>query len=275
MAINSPNQKDAYTQLAQLLTRIINSQRGKIPSDERLLDAHTLIQKFWEHSIAILELSNGIDAMPILGTVGHIAPFSSIDVLCRSMLENYLIFFHVFVDPGRDSDEFEFRYCVWMLSGQTMAERYSPKTLTTKDKKELAEHLERVRELRVRIKKTAKYSRHSSDSQQKATGGSWRFPRWIQIAENADMGPKFSSILYGILSSHSHSGGLALRHIKTSPITEREEHVMRALGISSSIIASFIVDYVSIFPETKRTLDADPNLTKLVYDLYGAIRIIE
>jgi len=271
------NNQAIFSRLVKIFGKILNSQKGGKPSDERLVDAHILGTKFFEHALSIVDLSNGIDISQIIEKPGIIEPFSSISILVRAIFENYLLFFYIFIDTN-DADEFEFRYCTWKLTGLTLAEDHLiafPYPAEIQGiSKSVQEHIDRNKELRKRIKATNEYKVHKRDSQDRALKGQFRPPPWIEIAGKAGLGPKYTRTVYQILTSHDHSGGLATIQIQSYSSKKRTETMITIINIALSIIAIMIEAYIKVFPETKAILDSDPEIEKIVHIYAGAIKII-
>jgi hypothetical protein len=107
-----------YEVLLGLVVRLVQTQFGKAiePGDEWLNDIQTLATKLFRHLSSLRRLSapdcvEG-EGFPPVRFIDH----SSVLVLTRAAFENYLVFFHLFGEPG-DRARCKFRHDAWVLAG--------------------------------------------------------------------------------------------------------------------------------------------------------------
>jgi hypothetical protein len=265
------NPKSEYLMILKLFGDVVNSQQGSSPSDERLLYAQALALKFFEHACAIQSLSNGVDTNPIIQKDGTLLGYSSMEVLERSLFECLLTFFYIYIDPP-DGDTFEFRYCVWHLRGLIVRERFFvdfPPTDKGSEQDQLEflnNEFDYIDELRDRIKKTNFFLGIRKEKKRKLVlkEGKWQFPIWIDLSKQAGISPRFSQILYLLLSDQSHSGGLSAIQMLDLSINERNDRMEGTLSLGKLLISKMMTQYLDLFPNTVRVFEANQEVARLV-----------
>lgn len=270
------NDVSEYLRILQLYGQVVDSLKGFSPSDRRLVYAQTLALKLFDHAASVYSLADGTDMSPILGMPGQFIHVASLEVLARAVLETYLLFHYIFVDPETD-DEFEFRYCAWLLSGGAKREKFvtdfPPQTPGGQEC--LVGQVEFNSELRARIQQTSEFKSHSPKTQRRLLAGQWRFPKWVDIAKSAGIGQQYSRLLFALLSDYAHSGGLSALQLGSSmPIEDRYELVQTTLRQVKSIISKMMVTYIERFPEAKEALKNDPEAARLAHVYAGALGMV-
>lgn len=260
-----------YLRILRLYGRTLDSLKGFSPPDERLVDGQVLALKLLDHAVAAYSLVSGTNAKPVFGTEGSFIHTASLNVLARAVLETYLLYYYIFIAPDTD-DEFEFRYCAWQLGGakrEDFAADFPPQT--PEGQECLAGQLKLNKELRARIQKTERFKDHSTDTQEKALQGQWRFPKWIDIAKLAGIGPQYSRALFALLTDYAHSGGLSTTQLGATSADDKHELAQSALANIKLIMSRMLVTYIDQFPVAETILENDPEAARLARVYAGAL----
>jgi hypothetical protein len=256
-----------YLQILRLYTAAIGSLVRSRPSDQRLIDAQSLALKLFEHAVAVYSLSQGVELQSVLEDTDTLVVQSSVNVLARAILEAFLAFHCIFIDP-KNEDEFEFRYCAWQLRGLAMREEFGTVT-SPQDGVRLAENKEFNNALRARIERTEEYRRKKSKQQARILEGKWLFPKWVEIAASAEIDKHLARICYALLSDYNHSGALSALQMEVLSVQKRDELIQTTLEFVKAIMARMTAAYVKKFPRTKEVLEGDPETARLV-EVYSA-----
>ena len=126
-----------YISLQKILLAIIQANKG-VPAleDNRVIDAEGLAVKLFEHSASINYLYKDT-VIPEINL--RIFDLATLNVIARAIIENFLVFYYVFVEPQNKEEE-DFRYFAYCLSGLIERQNYpieSPKgkIILTNEKK--------------------------------------------------------------------------------------------------------------------------------------------
>ncbi len=147
----------------------------------------------------------------------RIIDLPSILVLTRSLLENFLMYSHIFVN-SKNNDEKEFRFLAWVYSSllDRQKNRNKRDVLTDEFKKKEKKEIQDYKDQLV----NSKYFETLTPKQQnglieKGTGKLFR--NWTRIIDETQIRDRERwKELYGYLSGFSHSEGLSLAKIRNS-----------------------------------------------------------
>ncbi len=197
---------DTLIYLNQVLT-----EQG-VPIAHWQKSAETLLMKFAFHGLSVHSLLSGItmrsqyypkelNGLPIFDT-------PSAKAVLRSMLEAFLMFHHIYVNPV-DDDEKELRYNAWIYSSLLDRQNFPVETQFAKEQS--ARDTVAIKNFREAIVKLPAFVR-LTEKQQNALinkGSGKLFLHWATIMENTGFGPQHSiSQLYTYLSMYAHSEGM-------------------------------------------------------------------
>ncbi len=243
-----------YERLLKLYGQMIEALKDFRPSDERLFDAFRLALKLFFHAASTYHLAKGTDVTLFLPFSGHVYDHSSTAVLSRAVLETFLCFHYVFVEP--QGEEFDFRYSSWKLSGFAARETF-PASLPEHQAK-LAEEKTHNDDLRTQIQQTQRFKDLKPKVQKQVLNGhKWRFASWMNIATSAGVGKYYMGHVYSFLSDHAHSGALSSAQI-TAPPNDQERLVSSDLSFIKAVVGKMITTFAHKFPTVQDTLTQDP-----------------
>ncbi|MFN3998281.1 hypothetical protein [Algoriphagus sp.] len=200
---------------------------AKVKLNSRWKDSETLVNKLILHLIALMGLFKGTE-IEIKGKdiKGRCKDISSLYVLLRAILENLLIYNHIFISSINE-EEVSFKYDVWIMSSLIGRQKIEPISNSAKEI-HLEEKLQ-IEVLRERIKKSAYFQKITSKQQNELLkrGDSRIFKPWVTLLDEMGFGNVFGiKDAYFIMSNHAHSEAISIMQIndsKSDSIYEREK----------------------------------------------------
>lgn len=181
--------EEDYLELLKALLEVIEVNKGTAAGeDNRVLDAEGLAIKCFSHACSLLYLLRGTN-VPDLGAA-FFDP-GSINVLGRAMLESFLVFYYIFVDPETTEEE-TFRYHSWLYKDLLERQKFPAKS--PEGKKILESEKTAISALRGEIEGSNSYANLKSKQKQSLIEGrEWRFKGWKKIALSAGLSEVHSS----------------------------------------------------------------------------------
>ena len=248
--------EDVYLALLELAFEVAQSLKGKESLDGRKPDSQHLALKLFTHAATAHWLYIETKSTVPASTGGSaFVDFSSIAVITRAALETYLTFFEVFVAPQTD-DEFEFKYCLWHLSGHVVREGLEPQDPSLEEDYQVAQ--EEIIVLRDRLKATTAYQNLKPGEQKNILRG-WRKRDWEEVASSAGLGLQFTRRIYAHYSGFAHADGLTAGFLMSATTVEDQRfHAQIHLVTIMFLLSKFILDYAELFEEAKEVLPKFP-----------------
>jgi hypothetical protein len=183
--------------------------------------------------------------------------FGTVMVITRAVLEAYLTFHFLFVEPI-DEHKRRFRFLCWHISGFLDRADHEPEfdehiQLKMEEEKLLAGY-------RTELISNLYFLGITPEAQKKALNGEWKiFDSWTKLAVNAGFQETFFKQQYRILCSYSHSGRFSIMQIYQCKTSELQNHMVKASrSVLILILAKFIYDYIELWPilhETRNEKD--------------------
>ena len=248
--------KEDYVKLLDLLARVRAADNhlsfGDADDNERLAIARGLTNKFIEHAVTIVYLSQGTN-LDLPSFKFSLVDSASIDVLARASLEAFLVFHYVFYAPTT-KEEKNYRY--WGYKAAGMAER---ENFPTKDyrQKQAAEKKE-LDKLRERLKSNTVFRSLTDNQKKQVLRGQWKLPSWRVIAIDAGLSEMIASHMYSSLAGYAHSSMLSVVQMaEAHRDREEEELVNTSMGIMNVVMARMVSEYCELFSRAQKVLGAD------------------
>jgi hypothetical protein len=252
----------SFIRVLNLYYNVVQSLKGYVPADSRLVRSHGLAAKLFEHAASAYWLSKGtcVPEMPDIEV--EFLDHGSVTVIARAALECYLRFYYIFIDPTSD-DQFEFRYNAWMLSGLAPRERYpfqlAEHQAQVAAEKPLYESYRRAIRQTSTFKNLGKRRKGKKTQQRVLDGKKWRFHPWVEIATRAGFGPEYSRTVYDYLSDYAHSGALAALQVSQAQTRQIQlAHVSSNLRIIMVVLCKMVDSFTEKFPRAAEGLKSDP-----------------
>lgn len=276
------NIESEYMQLLRLLSAVIESLVGwDIDDDQRsfAIDAENLTRKFSYHGLSTLYLARRTvlpDMFPF-GVVGFI-DFTSINVLVRAMLETYLTFCYIYIEPKDDPSLREFRRLSIMLSSLLQRQKYPVRT--PEGTQQLAKDRAIIEKARVELQANSVFLNKLDTGKQEEllkkgtiAGKHPPFQPWLEIAKRTGLQPEYAQTVYSFLSIHAHSGYISALQVEQAKTDEERYKLMKGtLTVGVVTIAKMIFSYCELFPKAGEALKEMPEAARLAEIYIGASR---
>lgn len=266
------NSEQVYVKLLDLLARVVEANKGPLNgADDRLLGAEELANKFFLHAASVLYLSRGtkleLSAFPS-AQLKFLDP-GSVNVLARAVLEAFLTFHYVFVQP-KTLDEQNHRYWAWKAAGLTWRQKLSvsfEEQSVEEHRQKLAEEKEEIDELHSKLRSNAAFQQLPSDQKKRVLEGKWKLQPWPEIAESAGLAKDLSTnrYIYSYLCEYAHSGSLSTLQITQAGLNKEQVFLIQfTMDYIPIVIANFIRKYCDLLPRAKAALTADTEGSEMV-----------
>lgn len=209
---------ESNKELGEFLDVLINMQHyiveGKIELPRYKVDVDGLITKSILHGNTIYYLLEGIPLKAkSISLDAKIFDLPTLHVILRSLLENYLIFDFIYVQPASES-EIEFRNKNWRYAGYLSRKSFSASTKKTKKVKESDKiQIEELKEYLINSNALKRFSKQQR-KQIIEKGNERLFCSWIDLMKKAKFNETVNLQLYRLLSSHAHTTAISIFNLK-------------------------------------------------------------
>jgi hypothetical protein len=244
--------EEDYLELLQALLEVIEVNKGTAAGDDdRVLDAEGLAIKCFSHACSLLYLLRGTN-VPDLGAA-FFDP-GSINVIGRAMLESFLVFYYIFVDPETTEEE-TFRYHSWLY--RDLLERQKFPARSPEVKRILETEKTAISDLRGEIEGSNSYANLTPKQRQiLIEGREWRFKGWKKIALSSGLSEVHSSAFYTYLCSYAHAGSLSVLQMRQCETAAHQQGLVGAtMGLAMICIAYMTKAYCTYFPKSNSVLE--------------------
>ena len=253
--------EEEYLELLQAFFEVVEANKGiSAGGDDRVLDAEGLAIKCFSHACSLLYLLRGTN-VPDLGAA-FFDP-GSINVLGRAMLESFLVFFYLFVDPENIEEE-TFRYHCWHY--KDLLERQGFPARSPEGKESLRAEKTVVSEIRSKIEASNSYAKLTPKQKQSLIEGrEWRFKGWKKIALSAGLSEVHSDSFYTYLCSYAHAGSLSVLQMRQCETAAHQQSLVGAtMGLAMICLASMTQSYCTYFPKSCSVLEKNEHHKKII-----------
>lgn len=214
-------------------------------------DRQTLAKKLIFHLSTIQSIRAG--AMMRLGD--KVAPFvdyGSINVLARAVVENFIVFAHVF--DHLDDESSRHRHMVWHYCG--LKDRQRRVAITEGGRRTLESERPQMEILLREIKAHPLFKAQSNGRQKKIEKGDWSGGRqWGELAIEVGLNPRYFMNVYSYLCDYSHSSYAAALQVRQAKTVEDQVSMARGiLGLLNLCMARFVVIHARLFDESSYVL---------------------
>jgi hypothetical protein len=262
---NSESLEKEYLELMSLFFMVVDCRRGqKIDQSNRwLYEAEVLGAKLFNHIVTALHLWHGTDINLPQDKPRIFVDHSSISVIVRAAFETYLTFYFIYCDSNSSIEERKLRYLIWRLRG--FLDRQNFKVIRKESLPKIEQEKEIVFELLSEIESNLIYKDLPGQSKKLARKGEWRLNNtWAALADIAGFNPDVFRDVYSYLCSYSHSGGLSALQIgQAINVSDQQDLSRISLHYGLILMSHFVQSYNSIFPETGKILESNPELKGL------------
>lgn len=236
--------------LIGLMAEMITAQAEKYaPTADNptwMFSQHDLAKKLFRHMCSVRTLSEPSpfrnETIPPYSFIDH----SSMAVLTRSALENYLVM--TWLLSGSDESLRAFRHNVWEYCGW---KKRSKMAATTDDAREAREKAESdAAALWPAIHGSSHYQRYTAPQQDRLRKGSWDVGwHWNDLAVDAGLHKTYFTSYYPFLSGHAHSDFIgAMQSGQAIHLADQYMLGSGNLQVILMLIGHFAHHYASLFP---------------------------
>ncbi|MBC3419998.1 DUF5677 domain-containing protein [Pseudomonas sp. RW3S2] len=216
-------------------------------------DLHDLSMKLFKHLCSSRTL---LEPCPF-GTPTH-RPFgyidhSSIAVLTRSSIENYLVMHWIF--KAESDSRREFNHRIWVYSGWKKRTKLFAGTPEAREATLHAE--ENAAGLLSLIETSPIYQGYDSEKRKKVRKGLWDVDwTWKDLAKEAGLHHTYFASIYPYLSGYTHSDFISALQVGQAK-TLQDQYMLGVASISTNlmILGHFTYFYAEMFPTAKAVLE--------------------
>ncbi|HRN28024.1 MAG: hypothetical protein IT276_12860 [Ignavibacteriaceae bacterium] len=217
----------------------------------------TISIKFIFHSLNLVTVFKGIKHFSkLLSIDNNLFDLSTGYILKRTLIENYLIFNYLFIQP-KDKEEQRFRWLVFEIGGYSDRQGYSPILKELKDKLVTEQKiiLDRIEEL-----KTNKYFLMLEEKRRNSILKD-KYPKlwgWKKIAKDSEINDEIFIKEWKLYSNYAHSEFISLMQIQDYYKDKEKLFNTRSHLLFSTVIltASFITDIIKTFQVINEKFDS-------------------
>ena len=188
---------------------------------------------------------------------GILVPFvdhSSIKVLIRSVLENYIVF--AFIYAELDQEVARFRHMTWRFGG--LWDRQQQIAMTDGSKQKLAAERDEMNALLQQIEAHPAYAGCSVRARNSlVTRGDWALgKKWPDLAECAGLHGRYFRNIYRYLCGYSHASYAAALQVGQAKSFEQQRSIADAMFPAlNMIMAHSITVYARLFDSARQLLE--------------------
>jgi len=231
------------------LLHVIYEAKISFPTWKLYLES--LIHKIIFASYSLVNLSNGY-TIEFKNTKSKIIDYSSMLILTRALIENYLTLYYIYISEAKDSEKL-FKFKLWELSGLITRQGYDfpikegPVYQEFKNKKDREKII--LENLLTEIKSYPEYSGLGKKEINKLKKfGLPRIDSWQKMIEASDLKKSLFTTIYSLSSNYAHSEFLGIMQIKQGSFSANNSHTIDLAGlclIIVKIINSMVIEHMS------------------------------
>lgn len=276
--------RQMYIPMLNLFVEVTESLNKRIfpPMEYDHLQGFTY--KLYVQANTALYLSKGTPVI-VEDSLVRLVDRSSMMNLARSALESCAVFYHNFITP-EDEDTKNFRLLNSILRGLNTRKNAKPSDSAGKAK--LQREKNEMAQLYNQIQATKRYQllrakitnpdpilqeKRRKEFDDKVKNGKFDDAHKVDMLRGTGISEKVASILYGMLSDHSHSGYISfLQAISVSNQTPQSEDADDILWHFLMALCLTIKGFAQLFPEVQEVLDSNPypaNQIPIIIEVYN------
>jgi len=246
--------------------------------DEKIKDkgwkyfSETLAIKFSLSANSLCQVINGSQVESSLSRLStRIFDISSLYILMRAQIENYLTFYYLYIQP-KSEEEQEFRFLIYEMSGLENRQRFDTifKDLQTIQINERR----RIEEILIKIKNNRLF--HTLSSKQKADilkNKHAKIISWSKLLEESDLVSSIFKKAWLLYSNFAHSEYASLIQIKgyfQEPYkTLSTRNLIQFMALV--LISIFVKDFITLYPEIENRYSSIQANDKEVIEFFNGI----
>lgn len=254
MPIETNNTKKDYAELLSLLMSMVDAQAGRQILDGQAWqsDRQTLAKKMAFHLLTIQSIGEGL-SLHVGGMASPFVDHGSVTVLARAVVENFIVFAHVF--GSRDMETCRFLHMTWKFGG--LMDRQKRQPISDDGRLTLASERPLVDGLLKSIKEHEIFKAFPNGKQKAIVKGDWSAGRkWHELAVDVGFNERYFKNIYSYLCDYSHTSYAAALQVGQADTLEAQAGMSSSmLGILVYSMARFIAIYADLFDSAKEILN--------------------
>lgn len=207
--------------------------------------------KFSLNVMSIENLLNGTD-LKSKKTKNKIIDISSIYILIRSLIENYAIFYYLFIEPKTNAER-EFRFWIYKMSGLSQRQKLKVSTKEAKLKKE--HERGEIEEVKLIIIASPFFNKIEKGVQKKIRNHtSWNTPAHVyknfeELIKKSDLNGRLIFDQWKLYSNYVHSEFLSIIQIEHFYLNYNEQSQSRheKIFLVTGILCRYIQNFNTVF----------------------------
>jgi hypothetical protein len=263
------NPIESISQILDKLNEILIHQVDELHTQNEKID-------YWQHPLEALsfKLSSHIaslrnllsqSSMPYRGTRLSIMDISSINIIIRAIIENYLTLYHFHFEPI-PSNQKEFRFLIYVVSALKNRQAFSTSTPENKAQKE--RDIIEIGKFQEQLKVNSYFIRLPVKEQKRyLSTKEAKELNWITLLDNSDLKPEIFKDIWRLQSNYAHSEFLSVLQIREHPKDlNQNAHLMALLG--SMILATAINNLGKLFISSKNIIETFDTDNKSLFSYF-------
>jgi hypothetical protein len=230
-----------------LITKSISHLEGKKLSDGKIdYYKQEFLKQFYTHFASIKVLYPGLKVI-YQGRENEITASASVLVLIRSCLENYSMFYYIYIN-SEDLETIHFKFWSWFREGLLIRQRFTLSHIAEKQKKEKAQ----IDDLTNELKNCSAFYSLTKDQQKRfLKDGKWYFCAKRKLLELSGFSNVLASNCYNFFSSYVHPTSSSL--LQTSQANYYDSQQITDVMLKALFIATglYLDNYSNIFQEIR------------------------
>lgn len=238
-----------------VLLKLMNSlSANKVQIDAWKVWCEAVVYKFAYHSASMIKLYEGTDIPYKVEDDRDLKIFDepTIITIFRVILENYLMFFYLFIDDVTDAEK-QFRIDVWRYCGLKQRDGFKMEDANSINKQIKERPI--MEGLKQSISSNSLFLTYSSKQQKQFLKGTdARLGiSWKDLIQKSNLIKDTFDNLYGHRSSYTHSEFISIMQIQQSNyvFSGQRQHQDTTLFMTHALISKMIIELCSFFPTMK------------------------
>ncbi len=240
-----------YKRLLDIFIYLMNTMAQKKIKDEGWrFFSETLVIKYILSANSLSQILDGSRIESSLSNVSvNMIDISSIFILMRAQIENYLLFFYLYLQP-KTKDEQRYRFLIYELAGLNSRQKFDVAMPALEKKKQ--EENARIQDILHLLRNNHFFQSLESSQQKKILKDRVaKLVGWNSLFEQSDLNPDLYRKIWLLSTNYVHSEYISLMQVKDYLQNSGELISTRNLILTISIMLTcvFIVDFLRHYPE--------------------------
>jgi hypothetical protein len=236
----------------------------KVNVDSWKIWCESVIYKLCFHTCSTLKLFQGTE-IPFKNKEENLMIFdqSSVIILFRTIIENYLTFFYLY-GSNCDEEAKKFRVLIWRYCGIKQRAEFDIETENGRQKQK--EEIELYESLKKEILENKFFITYNNDERKKIIGG--RKPRlfnsWGNLIEESNLNPQRFKNIYAFNSSYTHTEFISISQMQMGGYgyNEGSKGNLHTMLLIHGLICKTIMELKIFFPSMDIIFNSKETLLK-------------